>query len=136
MTPRPDNFLRVSTAIKQRKDGWINTWVYVGCNYRWTKPVIACTSLNNIFAFSNNYGYFRRWVHYLQEVRARFGLSSDYAFRTPSTGIFVRTSSICLLFRQRFRAHSMIRTRTYILWRTTMERGSNGSFRVSYQYAP
>ena len=57
-----DNFLRLSAAMKQRKDAWINTYLYISCSYNQGYLALQCNSLNNHFNFNNNYGYFRVWV--------------------------------------------------------------------------
>lgn len=59
-----DNFLRLSTAMKNRKHGsaWINTWLYISCGPNQGVRALTCNPLNNNFNFNNNYGYFRVWV--------------------------------------------------------------------------
>lgn len=60
----PDNFLRLFTAVTQGKSAFIDTYVYVGCNYDWSIWFIACIPGNDIFNFNNRYGWFWRWVRY------------------------------------------------------------------------
>ena len=59
-----DNFLRLSTAMKNRQHGsaWINTWLYISCGFNQGISALTCNSLNNNFNFNNNYGWFRVWV--------------------------------------------------------------------------
>ncbi|MCJ1279684.1 hypothetical protein MMC21_007508 [Puttea exsequens] len=69
-----NNFLRLSAAVKpfnQRKtdgkwnnnggNGWINTYLYVGCNYDWGWGTsLSCTNRQGVNA-NNHYGFLNRW---------------------------------------------------------------------------
>lgn len=79
----PDNFLRLSAAIKpfNKKDSngnylnnggdvWINTYLYVGCGYNWGYYALNCWNgqTGGIMA-QNNYGFFSRWVSTPRKIR-------------------------------------------------------------------
>lgn len=56
-----NNFLRMSAAIKARKDAWINTYLYVSCGFNQGIQDITCGPKTNYFNFNNDFGFFRRW---------------------------------------------------------------------------
>ncbi|KAF6229876.1 hypothetical protein HO133_004213 [Letharia lupina] len=56
-----NNFLRVSTAINLRKIEYTNTWLWVGCDYGWTIPNLACNPYNHAFNFLNKVAWFNRY---------------------------------------------------------------------------
>lgn len=54
-------------AATKEKSAWIDTYVYASCDSAPSnKPTIKCDIKTGIFNYLNNYGYFRRWVCYLQ----------------------------------------------------------------------
>lgn len=122
---RPDNFLRMSTAVKSRKDGWINTWLYISCGPNQGVPALTCNSLNNFFNFNNRYGYFRRWVSTFRN-NVEYELSSDYTSRIRFTGISVQASGRHLISFLGSRIQRTILTRTYTTWKTTTTRVNVG----------
>lgn len=80
-----NNFLRMSTAVKSRKDGWINTWLYISCGPNQGVPALTCNSLNNFFNFNNRYGYFRRWDTIYWNFCPGFWTAPDLISRVKDT---------------------------------------------------
>ena len=59
----PDNFLRMRTAVIDNKDVWINTYLYIGCDFKWDTRGTDCDPDSDVpFHVNNIYGFWSRWV--------------------------------------------------------------------------
>ena len=77
----PDNALRLSAAVKpfgqidpygtwqnNGRDAYLNTYLYVGCNYDWGYSQITCNSKEYI-QMAKSEGWFFNWVLVLNLIK-------------------------------------------------------------------